>query len=63
MVPLILGSEYRLTAEALRWLAVLPLLKAVHFFLADALTGAGHQALRTAIGAGTAVFNVAINLW
>ncbi len=63
VVPAILGSEYRLTAEALRWLAVLPLFKAIHFFLADALTGAGHQALRTAIGAGAALFNVGINLW
>jgi O-antigen/teichoic acid export membrane protein len=63
VVPLILGSEYRLTVEALRWLAVLPLLKAVHFFLSDALTGAGYQALRTAINAGVAVFNVFINMW
>ena len=63
IVPLLLGGEYRLTAEALRWLAVLPLLKAVHFFLADALTGAGYQALRTAISAGVAVFNVCINMW
>jgi O-antigen/teichoic acid export membrane protein len=62
-VPAILGSEYRLTAEALRWLAVLPLFKAVHFFLADALTGAGHQALRTAITTSVAMFNVGINLW
>jgi O-antigen/teichoic acid export membrane protein len=63
VVPLILGGEYRLTAEALRWLAILPLLKAVHVFLADALTGAGYQALRTAINAGVAVFNVFINMW
>jgi O-antigen/teichoic acid export membrane protein len=34
-----------------------------HFFLADALTGAGYQALRTAISAGAAVFNVCINMW
>lgn len=63
MVPLILGDEYRLTVEALRWLAVLPLLKAVHSFLADALTGAGYQALRTVISAGVAVFNVLLNIW
>lgn len=63
VVPFFLGNEYRLTVEALRWLAVLPLLKSVHFFLADALTGAGYQGLRTAIGAGVAVFNVLINLW
>jgi O-antigen/teichoic acid export membrane protein len=63
LVPLILGGEYRLTAEALRWLAVLPLLKAVHSFLSDALTGAGYQALRTGITACVAVFNVVINMW
>jgi len=63
VVPLILGGEYRLTSEALRWLAVLPLLKAVHSFLADALTGAGYQALRTLIMAAVAVFNVGINMW
>jgi O-antigen/teichoic acid export membrane protein len=62
-IPLILGAQYRLTVEALRWLAVLPLLKAVHFFLADAITGAGHQALRMGINASVAVFNVLINLW
>ena len=63
ILPLILGGEYRFTVEALRWLAVLPLLKAVHSFLADALTGAGYQALRTAITAGVAAFNVFINMW
>jgi O-antigen/teichoic acid export membrane protein len=63
IVPLILGQEYRLTVEALRWLAVLPLLKTVHSFLADALTGAGYQALRTAVSAGVAVFNVLLNIW
>lgn len=63
IVPYILGGEYRLTVEALRWLAILPILKAVHFFLSDALAGAGHQGLRTIIHAGVAVFNILINLW
>jgi O-antigen/teichoic acid export membrane protein len=63
VVPYVLGSEYAGTAEALRWLALLPLLKAVHYFLADALSGAGHQGVRTCIQAGVAAFNVLINLW
>jgi O-antigen/teichoic acid export membrane protein len=63
IVPYILGKEYRLTAEALRWLAILPAFKVVHFFLSDALAGAGYQGLRTLIHAGVAVFNVLINLW
>ena len=62
IVPYILGGQYRLTVEALRWLAVLPALKVVHTFLSDTLAGAGHQALRTLIHAGVAVFNVLVNL-
>jgi O-antigen/teichoic acid export membrane protein len=62
-VPHVLGSEYALTSEALRWLAPLPILKGLHYFLSDTLTGAGHQGLRTAIQAFVAAFNVLINLW
>jgi len=63
IVPYILGSEYRLTVEALRWLAVLPVLKVVHVCLSDALSGAGYQGLKSLIQLGVAVFNVLINLW
>lgn len=63
LVPYVLGGEYRLTVEALRWLAVLPILKVVHFFLSDVLAGAGHIRMRTFIQIGVAVFNVLINLW
>jgi O-antigen/teichoic acid export membrane protein len=62
-IPRILGPEYARSAEALRWLSVLPMLKAVHYFLSDALTGAGHQVVRTAIQVGVAIFNVLLNLW
>jgi O-antigen/teichoic acid export membrane protein len=63
VVPYILGVEYAATAQALRWLSVLPILKVFHYFLSDALTGAGYQALRTGIQMGVAMFNVCINLW
>jgi O-antigen/teichoic acid export membrane protein len=63
IVPYILGSGYSQTAVALRWLSVLPMLKAVHYFLADTLTGADYQRLRSLIQVGVAVFNVLINLW
>jgi len=63
IVPYILGKEYRLTVEALRWLALLPVLKVVHVFLSDALSGAGHQGLKCLIQLSVAVFNVLINLW
>jgi O-antigen/teichoic acid export membrane protein len=63
LVPLVLGSEYARTTEALRWLAPLPFLKALHYFLSDSLTGAGYQWLRSCIQTGVAIFNVFINLW
>ena len=63
VVPHILGNQYARSVSALRWLAVLPMIKTVHSFFADALTGAGHQRLRTMIQIGVALFNVLINLW
>ena len=62
-VPRILGHQYAGVTEALRWLAILPVLKTLHFFIADALAGAGRQGIRTLVHIGVAVFNVAVNLW
>jgi len=63
VVPYVLGADYARTTEALRWLALLPFLKSMHYFLADSLTGAGYQGVRTAGQIGVALFNIAINLW
>lgn len=63
IVPLVLGSEYSGAVEALRWLALLPLFKSMHYFLADSLTGAGYQGTRTAMQITVAVANIILNLW
>jgi O-antigen/teichoic acid export membrane protein len=63
LVPRILGHDYAHVTEALRWLALLPLLKTIHYFVADSLTGAGYQGLRTAMQSGVAGLNVLVNLW
>jgi O-antigen/teichoic acid export membrane protein len=63
LVPHILGHQYAEITEALRWLSLLPVLKTLHYFIADSLTGAGHQGTRTGIQIGVAAFNVLINLW
>jgi len=63
LVPRILGPDYASTAEALRWLALLPVFKSVHYFLSDTLTGSGYQGVRTSLQASVAVFNALINLW
>ena len=48
LFPLVIGKEFARTVEALRWLAILPLLKTIHYFLADSLSGAGYQGIRAA---------------
>ena len=63
VVPYILGSEYNSAVVALRWLAPLLFLKALQYFAADTLTGAGFQGVRSAIQIGIAIFNVLLNLW
>ncbi len=63
IVPRILGVQYAHVTEALRWLSLLPILKTLHYFAADALTGAGYQGIRTAVQIGIAVFNVLLNFW
>jgi O-antigen/teichoic acid export membrane protein len=60
---MVLGRDYAAAVEALRWLALLPFFKAMHYFLADSLSGAGYQRIRTLTQIGIAVFNVAINFW
>jgi O-antigen/teichoic acid export membrane protein len=63
LFPLIIGKDFARTVEALRWLALLPLIKTVHYFLADSLTGAGYQGLRAAAQISIALFNVGLNFW
>jgi O-antigen/teichoic acid export membrane protein len=63
IVQHVFGTEYTDTVEALRWLAPLPFLKAMHYFAADTLTGAGFQSLRSVMQVSVAVFNVLINFW
>ncbi|MGE5625198.1 MAG: oligosaccharide flippase family protein [Bacillota bacterium] len=61
-VPWLLGAEFSEAAEAIRWLAAVPLLMTLHRFAADSLTGADQQASRTHIEFGAAALNVALNL-
>ena len=63
LVPAVLGNEYHQAIGAIRWLAVVPLLRAVHYFAGDALTGAGYQWVKTIIHVGLAVVNVLLNFW
>jgi O-antigen/teichoic acid export membrane protein len=61
-LPQVLGSSYEAVVPAVRWLALIPLLRCIHSFLADALSGAGLQPVRTSIQASVAVINIVANL-
>lgn len=63
LVPHFLGAEYRPAVDAIRWLSALPILKTIHSFIADSLTGAGLQGTRTAVQVVVGIVNVALNFW
>lgn len=62
LVPFLLGSKYADVVPALRLLALIPVMRCAHWFLADALSGANAQGIRTAVQAGVALLNVGLNL-
>jgi len=61
VLPLVLGSSFRDSVQALRWLAIIPLLRAFHLFLGDALSGCGHNRSRIAVQVIVAVSNIGLN--
>jgi O-antigen/teichoic acid export membrane protein len=63
LIPLLSGTAYQEAADAARWLALIPLLRATHHFAADILSGAGHQGPRTLLQLVVAAANVLFNLW
>jgi O-antigen/teichoic acid export membrane protein len=62
ILPLILGPRYEAVVPAVRWLALIPFLRCLHSFLADALSGAGRQRARMAIQVFVALINIGLNL-
>jgi O-antigen/teichoic acid export membrane protein len=63
ILPHVLGNGFRSSVEATRWLAVIPLLRCVHIFLGDALSGAGYQGTRTSVQVGVGVLNILLNVY
>jgi O-antigen/teichoic acid export membrane protein/GT2 family glycosyltransferase len=62
LLPHILGSKYAGVAPAIQLLALIPAMRCVHWFLADALSGANLQMLRTGIQVGVALLNIGLNI-
>jgi O-antigen/teichoic acid export membrane protein len=61
ILPYILGNQYQEVVSAVRWLALIPLLRCIHSFMADALSGAGLQPIRTGIQVLVALINIGLN--
>jgi O-antigen/teichoic acid export membrane protein len=62
LVPFVLGPKYADVVPALRLLAFIPVMRCVHWFLADALSGANAQGIRAAVQVGVAILNIGLNL-
>jgi O-antigen/teichoic acid export membrane protein len=62
VLPHVLGPKYEAVVPAVRWLALIPFLRCIHSFLADALSGAGLQPTRTGIQVRVALVNIGANL-
>ena len=60
--PTSLGQSTADVAPAIQWLAFISVMRCVHWFLADALSGANAQILRTSVQVGIALFNIGLNL-
>jgi len=50
-IPYVLGDSFAAAVPMCRWLALLPIIQSVQFAFADALSGAGHQAVRSRLQA------------
>ena len=62
LLPHILGPKYAGVGPAVQLLALIPVMRCVHWFLADALSGANFQALRAGVQVGVALLNIGLNL-
>jgi O-antigen/teichoic acid export membrane protein len=63
ILPVVLGKDFASAVPALRWLSPLVLIRSIHYFLADALTGAGLQGVRTGVQLFVVAINILLNFW
>lgn len=63
VIPILIGKGFEGSVSALRWLCLIPALRAVHQLSGSAITGAGCQRYRTAAQFSAAAFNFGLCLW
>jgi O-antigen/teichoic acid export membrane protein len=62
LLPLVFGRSFGGSVEALRWLCLLPLIRAAQYAWGTTITASASQWLRTSTQAGAAVLNLVLNL-
>ncbi len=63
LIPKIVGQGFADSVTAVRWLAVIPIFRAIHQMSGIVLTSAGRQGLRTIAQVTAAALNFGLNLW
>lgn len=63
VVPHLVGSGFRQTVVALRWLCIIPVFRSFHHMTGSAITGSGLQRYRTVSQAMAVALNIGLNLW
>jgi O-antigen/teichoic acid export membrane protein len=61
--PYLLGHAFAQSAEAIRWLCLIPLFRCFHLSAGDAMAGAGYQRYRLGTQATAVAFNFGANLY
>jgi O-antigen/teichoic acid export membrane protein len=61
LLPLLFGGSFRESVAALRWLCLLPVLRALHYAWGTAITASASQWNRTATQFGAAAVNLLLN--
>jgi O-antigen/teichoic acid export membrane protein len=61
LLPVLFGPSFRESVRALRWLSLLPVLRALHYSWGSAITGSASQWNRTATQFGAAGLNLCLN--
>jgi O-antigen/teichoic acid export membrane protein len=62
LLPLLFGRSFQGSVSALRWLCLLPLIRAAQYAWGTTITASASQWIRTSTQAGAAVLNLGLNL-
>jgi O-antigen/teichoic acid export membrane protein len=63
LIPSLVGASFAESVQAVRWLCMIPVLRAIHHLSGCAIMGLGKQNYRTASQVVVAIFNLSLNIF